>query len=355
MSRDLRTVITILIVLFVMGGAVLLVLFLGADHTTQRMASAEEKYKLGDVKDGIEIYAALISSRQSSKDTVIEAMYKSAEGYMLLWLETEDLSKLNIARAKFKNLTIEYPDSLYAKRSFLKLAHIHMLEGNYDIALSDLDVIISKFTDPAIISEAYNEKGEVYFSIGDYERAIWHFSRRENMNSEHAMLGRAKSYMKTGDIEKSLDIYEDFMKYNSFSAYIREVRDIYLNTAYNYAFNQYKSGNLHSGIKYFGKIIELFPQEPKVENAWYWTGECYYDRKDYGNAISSFEEVLDNRASDLKDPDALLKLGLCFFETGDYYKALKFFENILDHYPSHRLSRKAQTWREQTIREIKYQ
>jgi hypothetical protein len=39
----------------------------------------------------------------------------------------------------------------------------------------------------------------------------------------------------------------------------------------------------------------------------------------------------------------------------DYYKSLKYFEMLLDQFPENRLASKAQTWKDQAIREIKYE
>ena len=358
MSKDLRIFLAVFIAILVFAGIAGAFYFLTTNNTDRTLARAAEQYRLGDVdniKNGIVIYSGIINDKQSMKDSVVQALYKSAEGYMLLYDKTKDAAKLDTALASYRRLINTYPETEPGRKAYLQIAHINLLEGNYDTAINDLDNIISKFSDPNMTSDAFNEKGEVYFEIGDYDKAVYYFSRKENLNSEYGMLGRAKSYIKAGNTEKGLDIYEDFMKFQGNSRFLPWVQNVFLDTTYNYAYNLYLAKDYIRAVKYFAKIAELFPRNGKTENCLYWIGECYYDRKDYDNAIASFTSVLDNRNSALKDPDALLKLGLCYFEMGNYYKAVKYFDNLIDDFPESRLYKKAVSWKEQAVREIKYQ
>lgn len=358
MSREVKFLLVFLVILLILLGVGGTIYFVFSGHADSTLNRANEKYTFGDVEDiknGIELYASLANKKESSKSTVVEARYKSAEGYLLLWKKTGDISKLEVASVRFKKLISDYPESSYSRLAYLQIAHINLLEGNYDTALADLDVILTKFSDPKVVSEAYNAKGDVYYAIGDYDNAIYYYSRKENINSEYAMAHKGQAYIKLGRIEKALDVYEDFLKFYKLSPYTSFVKKAYLTTAYNYAFNQYKQNSYNKAVEYFQKIIDLFPDNPKVENAYYWIGECYYDQKNYASAIESFSDVLENRTSAAKDPDALLKLGLCYFEQDDFYKALKYFNNIMDNYPNSRLYEKAKSWKAQTVREIKYQ
>lgn len=358
MSRDLKIFLMVLILVLIVGGSAAAVYFLLNSSTDKVLARADEKYKFGDVTDikaGIELYSGVISDKQTPRDAVVKAMASSAEGYVLLWQRTKDYSKLDIAQSKYKELINTYPDSPEARKAYLQIARINFLQGNYDTALTELDNVLTKSTDPYITTEAYNQKADIYSAIGDNEKAVYYFSRKENMNSDYATLGRAKAFIKMGETGKALGVYEDFLKYNPASPLIKDVEKAWLDTAYNYAFNLYNARDYRMAIQYFDRITVLFPANPKAENALYWIGEAYYDRKDFANAVESFEKVLDNRSSAAKDPDALLKLGMISFEQGDYPLALKYFENLLDNYSDSRLVAKAESWKEQTIREIRYQ
>jgi tol-pal system protein YbgF len=358
MSTELKVILIVLIVLLIIGGAGTAVWLLFNTRTDQVLARAEEKYRLGDVsdiKEGIETYTALFQNRQTPADVAAEALYRSAEGYVLLWQKTRDPSRLVVAQERLKAVGEKYPLSAQARKALLLEARVNFLQDNYDTALAELDDVISKFSDPYVITEALNQKGEIYYAIGDYEKSVGSYSRKENMNSEQAVLGRARAFLKMGLTEKAIDLYADFLKYNPQSPYAKDVRATVLDVMYNYAFNMYQSRDQRTAVRYFDMITELFPDDPKAENALYWIGECYYDRKDYDGAIASFGEVIDHRSSAAKDPDALFKLGMCWFELKDYYKSLKYFEMLLDQFPENRLASKAQTWKDQAIREIKYE
>ncbi len=358
MSKDFKVFLTVFIFILVLTGVIAAFYFLSASRVENVMTRAGEKYQFGDVQDvktGIEMYSSIMNNRQNSREKIAEAAFKAADGYMLLSEKTKDPAKMDIARQKYRDIIVNYADTVYAGQSFLRVAHINMLQGNYDTALAELDMILTKFTDPVIISDVYNQKAEIYFSIGYYDKALYYFNRNENMNSELAVLGRAKTYLKMGNTPKAIDIYEDFIKYNAHNPIVKSVSAKYLELVYNYAFNLYSAKDNLAAVSYFTRLIGQFPENPKVENAWYWIGECYYDLKDYSRSIEAFNKVLENRRSFVKDPDALLKMGFCYFEQADYYRALKQFDAILDNFPDSRLVVKAQKWKDQTMREIKYQ
>jgi len=358
MSNELRIILVVLIIVLILASLGTAVWLLFNNRLDQTIARAEEKYRLGDIndiKDGIEIYTSLVNNKQIPQDIAAEALLRSAEGYILLWQKTKDPSKLEVAQIRLKSVGEKFPLSSQARKAILLSARVNFLQGNYDVALSELDDALSKFSDPYIITEALNQKGEIYYAIGDYEKAIWNYSRPQNMNSEQAILGKARAYLKMDKIEKAIDLYLDFLKYNPQSVFVKDVRKTVLELMYNYAFNMYNSKDYRTAVKYFDMIVNLFPDDPKAENSYYWIAECFYDRRDWDEALSYFGKVLENRSSTAKDPDALFKLGMCWFELKDYYKALKYFEELLDKFPESRLVPKAQAWKEQTIREIKYQ
>lgn len=358
LAPEVRVVLAVLLVLLVVGGAATAVWLLMDNRTEQLMARAEEKYRLGDVsdiKDGIELFNTVHRRKNVPSEVAAEALYRSAEGYMLLWQRTRDPSKIETAHQRLREIIDRYPLSPQARKALLLAAKANFLQGNYDTALAELDEVISRFSDPHVVSEAMNQKGEIYYAIGDYEKAVWAYSRRENINSDQATLGRAKAFLKMGQVEKAIDIYLDFLKYNPQSPAATEVRKTVIDLIYNYAFQMYHSRDHRTAVKYFDLLIERFPEDPKVENALYWIGECYYDRRDFDNAVAAFEQVLENRASTAKDPDALFKLGMIRFAVKDYAKALKHFDEVINGFPESRLVPQARAWREQTIRELKYQ
>ncbi len=63
-------------------------------------------------------------------------------------------------------------------------------------------------------------------------------------------------------------------------------------------------------------------------------GESYYNLKDYGRAIQTFDYLVAEYPGNEKVPAALYKLGLATAETGDLPKSRKNLKRVLEEFPS---------------------
>lgn len=83
----------------------------------------------------------------------------------------------------------------------------------------------------------------------------------------------------------------------------------------------------------FTAFLEKFPDHSLSDNAWYWTGECYYAEDRYDKAFESFKAVLDRFPKSNKRPDALLKMGLCCGEFCQAEEGRIYWQQVIDKYP----------------------
>lgn len=101
---------------------------------------------------------------------------------------------------------------------------------------------------------------------------------------------------------------------------------------YNAALGMYRSGQYQEAISRFQSLLAQSMTNDLSDNCQYWTGECYYDMRNYRQAIVEFEKVFTFPKSN-KDPDAQLKLGLCYMNLGDTAKAGEEFNRLITNYP----------------------
>lgn len=100
------------------------------------------------------------------------------------------------------------------------------------------------------------------------------------------------------------------------------------------SFDLLKGGKYDDAISGFKGMLAKYPQGNYSDNAWYWTGESYYIKKDFPNALASYRSLLEKFASSPKVPDALLKTGIIQQEQkktdaakGAYNRVVKEFPN----------------------------
>jgi tol-pal system protein YbgF len=83
----------------------------------------------------------------------------------------------------------------------------------------------------------------------------------------------------------------------------------------------------------FKNIIENFPNGKYVDNAHYWTGECYYAEGNFLAAIDEYGTVIEKYPNSPKGPAALLKAGMAFQELKRKKEARAFYLRVINEYP----------------------
>src|SRR5262249_54018554 len=93
----------------------------------------------------------------------------------------------------------------------------------------------------------------------------------------------------------------------------------------------------------FTDFINRHPRPTLAANAQYWIGEAYYVQRDYRQAMTEFQKVLDARPDSPKVPDALLKVGLCYRSLHDESRARQTWDRLAKDYPKSEAARTART------------
>ena len=90
---------------------------------------------------------------------------------------------------------------------------------------------------------------------------------------------------------------------------------------YNQAYNDYLKGNYDLAIAGFGDLLKRFPGVSQSAHAQYWIGRSHYNKKDYRQAIDTYERVLAEYPKNDKVPAVLFEAGLAYAELGEAPKA----------------------------------
>src|SRR5207248_2613372 len=78
-----------------------------------------------------------------------------------------------------------------------------------------------------------------------------------------------------------------------------------------------RAGKHDQAVKLFRELVRRFPDHDLADNAQYWLGECFYDRKQFVEAMPEFRLVVTRYPLENKAPDALLKLAYCALALGE--------------------------------------
>jgi tol-pal system protein YbgF len=95
----------------------------------------------------------------------------------------------------------------------------------------------------------------------------------------------------------------------------------------------FKEGNLDGSRDGFSAFLVEYPNSDLAPNARYWLGESHYGKKDYKQAIDSYDRVELDYPQSEKVPAAILKKGFAYLALKDKKRASSAFKQVVTLYP----------------------
>jgi tol-pal system protein YbgF len=95
----------------------------------------------------------------------------------------------------------------------------------------------------------------------------------------------------------------------------------------------FRDGDLDGARQGFAAFLRDFPNSDLSPNARYWLGESHYGKKDYKQAIDSYDRVELDFPQSEKVPAAILKKGYAYLAMKDKKRASSAFKQVVTLYP----------------------
>ncbi len=102
---------------------------------------------------------------------------------------------------------------------------------------------------------------------------------------------------------------------------------------YSRALDAFKDKNYEDARRYWAEFVNTFKDNPKVANAIFWQGECYYQLKNYGKAVLAYQDVIAKYSKSPKFKSALLKQGISFYKIGKDKAGKLVLQDLLNRFP----------------------
>ncbi|OPX83652.1 MAG: TPR repeat-containing protein YrrB [Pelotomaculum sp. PtaB.Bin104] len=196
--------------------------------------------------------------------------------------------------------------------------------GQYEKAITDYSKAIELDPESA---EAYLKRGLAYGKLGQYKKAITDYSRAIEMDPEsaEAYLKRGLAYGKLGQYEKAITDFSRAIELDP------KYAEAYLLSGLAYG----SLGQYEKAITDNSKAIEL---DPEYAEAYYYRGLAYGSLGQYEKAITDFCKAIE---LDPKYAEAYYYRGLVYARLGQYDKAIVDYKKALDVNPSFSEAREA--------------
>ena len=111
--------------------------------------------------------------------------------------------------------------------------------------------------------------------------------------------------------------------------------------SYNAAFNALKDGRYEPAAAAFDQFLQTYPGSNLADNAKYWYAETFYVRRQFAEALSTFQSVVQDYPNSRKTPDALLKIGYCNYELKQWKAARTALTEASQRFPDSTAARLA--------------
>jgi tol-pal system protein YbgF len=109
---------------------------------------------------------------------------------------------------------------------------------------------------------------------------------------------------------------------------------------YKKAFDLYYGKDYGQAISKFEELVQKFPAGTYADNCHYWIGECHFAMGNFAKAVASFRKVLTFPETEKAD-DAQLKLGYCHLRLGERKQAAEEFKKVVSLYPESEYTERA--------------
>ncbi len=159
--------------------------------------------------------------------------------------------------ANYEKSIAHYTEALKLKPDYVEAynnrGNVYASIGEEDKAISDFSTAINLKPDAA---EVYNNRGTIYVGIGRYDQAVSDFARAVELkpNLALASYNRGVAYLKKGDFDTAIADYTTAIELNPNYA------DAYNNRGVTY----HRKGDFDTAIKDFNTAIELNPDDAET-------------------------------------------------------------------------------------------
>jgi tol-pal system protein YbgF len=172
------------------------------------------------------------------------------------------------------------------------------------------------------IEEIYHRVSVIQFMADNHERALRELKKTvEKQKKEEKEMGAVTSEAMP---EKGIDPVA-----KPSPAVSAETAE----NLYNQARALFKDQAYDQASLLFDALSEKYPGHDLADNAFYWSGECHYARKNFSQAILAFKKVIKNYPDGGKAPDALLKIGYAYLSLDDPANASLYLKQVIKNYP----------------------
>ncbi|WP_028841582.1 tol-pal system protein YbgF [Thermodesulfobacterium hveragerdense] len=252
----------------------------------------------------------------------VDTLEKKLNEDLLLEVKTKALAEIEELKSSQAKISSQVEDLMASKEDFYKTFTKHSEELKTRIEVLELKVksleekgASPQATSSSVSNETLSKPSNQTVSNTTREPQI--FTSSNNATSDET--AKTDASKQQGSPQKELTEVE----------------------VYNQAFDLYQQKKWDEAIKAFKQYLQKYPKGKFLAQSHYWLGEIYYNKKDYEDAILSYQKVIESSASPALKASAMYKQALSFKNLGDKDASTILLKRIIKLYPKSKEAQEA--------------
>lgn len=244
---------------------------------------------------------------------------------------------------------LEYAPPLLEQASTQRAAEISRMigeawynKGEFAKAIPFLEDYHSQ-TRQRISRQDHYQLAFAYYKAGEFDKAISGFERvtsTEDSLSQNALYHLADCYLQTDQRRSARNAFQQAHR----MGFIEEISQ---NSLFNYAKLSFELSlnPFNEAIISFQRYIELYPESPRIEDAYRHLIDLYMTTSNYKDALSSLEAIpLNTPVLQSAYQRVAYFRGIQLFNNGDFEGAIEHFQKSVDHPQNRTIRAQALFW-----------
>ena len=239
--------------------------------------------------------------------------------------------KFEDSAAVFRNIVTRTPKSKEAEEASFRLGWSYFRMNEYKKAASEFSNHVTNYPKSPFIAEALLKMGDSYYNLKEYTKALQYYNhlKYKHHNSpfvKDAEYGAIVSHKQLGNSEAARAETERFVKKNPKA-------QISITLQFQAAEELEAKKRLGDALLAYRTVLSISETSEFSDIALYRIGRILFETREFYNAISSFNQLINNYPKSAYLTDARYKIAESYFQIADHENAITHYKKFVSLYP----------------------
>ena len=284
-------------------------------------------YYLGDSYQNIENKLEAMNAFRSASLIDQDSLIQHDAFYQFVILCYEQKSPLYKAEQYLSEFIEKYPRSDHVDEIYSCLANIHLNTHDYDNAITVLEQ--SNFLNKDVKYQYQKicfHKAVQLFNDELYNDAISYFNKSINVGDQNQLF--YESYYWKGESYYNLNMFDNAL--SSYAMLTPRMSALYSKSVYSQAYCHLKEKNFLDAIDFFEKSIKFNKKQSIIYDIYIRMGDSYFALNNYESSVKYYNQAMN--ISGVEDDYAAYKKSTAYVLLGDYGNAIQSFNKLINDF-----------------------